>query len=365
MKNKHIALLLCVALVCSLLAGCGGSAPAPEANTNTDAAAPAPEEKVDDTVYEFTVATRAAEGDLVAASVKWFADEIESRSEGRIKLDIQYNGVLCSQGTEFDALESGICDIAVASLSSNIDRWPSLGWVIVPGMFSTYTQQSACLKAVQDAGYIDNDIAANDVQILWWQPAECFNFALTDKKVESLNDFKGLKIGYAGGSDIANVLNTIGATAVGTNPADFYMSLSTGVIDGFVNPARYMYDAQFYEVVSYMPVGIACGASNNSVYMSNSAFNSLPDDLKELFQTVCAEAGKHFLNNAADLYSNEYELLTEAGCECYDLSEDVISEYTAVCAELSNGWVSAQEEAGNSDAPAIRDLVLETASSVE
>ena len=142
------------------------------------------------------------------------------------------------------------------------------------------------------------------------------------------------------------------------------MSLSTGVIDGFVNPARYMYDAQFYEVVSYMPVGIACGASNNSVYMSNSAFNSLPDDLKEIFKEVCAEAGEHFLNNAANLYSNEYELLTEAGCECYDLSEDVISEYTSVCAELSNGWVSAQEAAGNSNASAIRDLVLETAASV-
>lgn len=362
MKNKLIASLLCVALICCLLVGCGGTAPA--ANTSTDTANATPAEKADDTVYEFTVATRAAEGDLVAASVEWFATEIESRTNGRIKLDIQHNGVLCSQGTEFDALESGICDIAVASLSSNIDRWPSLGWVIVPGMFSTYTQQSACLKAVQEAGYIDADVEANDVQVLWWQPAECFNFALTKTKVESLSDLKGLKIGYAGGSDIANVLNTIGATAVGTNPADFYMSLSTGVIDGFVNPARYMYDAQFYEVVSYMPVGIACGASNNSVYMSNSAFNSLPDDLKEIFKEVCAEAGEHFLNNAANLYSNEYELLTEAGCECYDLGEDVISEYTSVCAELSNGWVSAQEAAGNSNASAIRDLVLETAASV-
>lgn len=364
-KTKLIALVLCMALICGLLVGCGAK-PADNGSAPADpAAADKAEEPANDTVYEFTVATRAAEGDLVAASVKWFADEIESRTDGRIKLDIQYNGVLCSQGTEFDALESGICDIAVASLSSNIDRWPSLGWVIVPGMFSTYTQQSACLKAVQEAGYIDGDMEKNDVQVLWWQPAECFNFALTKTKVESLDDLKGLKIGYAGGSDIANVLNTIGATAVGTNPADFYMSLSTGVIDGFVNPARYMYDAQFYEVVDYMPVGIACGASNNSVYMSNSAFNSLPDDLKEIFKAVCAEAGEHFLNNAAELYSNEYELLTEAGCECYDLSDDVIAEYTRICTELSENWVTAQNEAGNDKASEIRNLIVATAAAVD
>lgn len=55
-----------------------------------------------------------------------------------------------------------------------------------------------------------------------------------------MDDLKGLKIGYAGGSDIANVLSAVGAMPVGTNAADFYLNLSTGVLEGFVNPARYM-----------------------------------------------------------------------------------------------------------------------------
>jgi TRAP-type C4-dicarboxylate transport system substrate-binding protein len=299
------------------------------------------------------------------ASVTWFAEEIESRTNGRIKLDIQYNGVLCSQGTEFEALESGICDIAVASLSSNANRWPSLGWVIVPGMVNDYLQQAACLNAVLDAGYVDADMEANNVKVLWWQGAECFNYALTNKRVETVSDLAGLKIGYAGGEYIANTLNATGATATGINAADFYMSLSTGVIDGFVNPARYMYDAQFYEVVKYMPIGITCGASNNSVYMNADAFNSLPDDLQTIFLEVCAEAGQHFLNNAGELYSDEYELLTASGCECYELSEEVVNEYLEICAGLSDDWVNAQVAAGNTNAAAIRDLVLETAANVE
>ena len=295
----------------------------------------------------------------------WFAKEIESRTNGRIVLDIQYNGVLCTQGTEFDALETGICDIAVASLSSNADRWPSLEWVIVPGMVNNNLEQRACLHAVQEAGFIDKDLEANDVHVLWWQPAECFNYALTNKKVETLKDLKGLKIGYAGGEYIGNTLNAIGATGVGTNAADFYMSLSTGVIDGFVNPARYMYDAQFYEAVHYMPIGITCGASNNSVYMSDSAFDSLPADLQKTFDEVCAEAEDHFMENASDLYSDEYDLLTKAGCECYELPDDVIAEYKDLCAAQSDTWVSAQKAAGNTNASDIRDLVLKTAASAD
>ena len=352
--KKLVAAILSTAMFAGVLAGCGG-------NTGSSTGG---EDDADKT-FTFTVAARSPEGDLTVDSVTWFANEIESRSEGRIKLDIQYNGVLCSQGTEFEALESGICDIAVASLSSSADRWPSLGWVIVPGAVSTFTQQQAALHAVQDAGYVDNDMANNDVRVLWWQPAESFNYALTDKKVESLADFKGLKIGYAGGAYIGNAISATGATAVGTNAADFYMSLSTGVLNGFVNPARYMYDAQFYEVVKYMPVGITCGGSNNSVYMSNSAFDSMPEDLQEIFLEVCAEAEEHFIQNATELYADEYELLTENGCECYELSDNVIEEYNQLCADLGNDWVAEQEAAGNTDAAAILSLVQETVASVE
>ena len=367
--SKLLALLLSAVMLVGLLAGCGGTKsqePASSGNSGntSDAASGSQPAPADDKVYTFTVAARAAEGDLTVSSVTWFANEIESRTNGRIKLDIQYNGVLCSQGTEFEALESGICDIAVASLSSNADRWPSLGWVIVPGMISTYLEQRASLHAVQDAGYLDNELAENDVRVLWWQPAECFNFALTNKRVETLEDLKGLKIGYAGGEYIGNTLNATGATGVGTNAADFYMSLSTGVLDGFVNPAQYMYAAQFYEVVKYMPVGITCGGSNNSVYMSNRAFASLPADLQEVFLQVCAEAEENFIDTAAGLYGNEYELLTEAGTECYELSDEVVAEYKALCAGLSDTWVSAQEAKGYDNAGAIRDLVLETAASV-
>ena len=358
---KFVSLALCIAVFCGIFAACGQTEEPSQTAAGGEEVSDAPD---DGSSYVFTVATRAAEGDLVSSTVTWFADEISARTEGRVTLDIQYNGVLCAQGTEFEALESGICDIAVASLSSNASRWPSLGWVIVPGLFSTYMEQYECLKAVEEAGYIDEELATNNVKVLWWQPAECFNFALTDKKVETLDDLKGLKIGYAGGSDIANVLSAVGAMPVGTNAADFYLNLSTGVLEGFVNPARYMYDAQFYEVVDYMPIGITCGGSNNSVYMNADKFNEMPADLQEIFLEVCDEAAQHFLDTAEELYSDEYDLLTENGCECYELDQSVIDEYNAICQELADTWVQNQHDVGNTNAAEIVDLVIETAASL-
>ena len=314
--------------------------------------------------YTFTAACRADDKNLISTPLGWFAKEIESKTDGRIKINIQYNGVLGSQGTEFEMLENGICDIAVASLSSNADKWPSLTWVIVPGMVDSYTSQLACLKAVKNAGYLDADFKSNDCHLMWWQPLESFNYGLTNKKVESLADFKGLKIGYAGGEYIRKILSNLGATAVGTNAGDFYLSLSTGVLDGFVNPARYMYDAQFYEVVKYMPIGITAGGSNNSVYISNRAWNSLPEDLQKVFTEVCTEAEQLFVTTAEKQYSDEYNLLNQKGCECYALDPDLIATYADQCKSLSNEWVKDMEKNGHADASAMRDLVHTTISSM-
>lgn len=98
---KLLALAMCAALVLCLFAACGQENE-PNVPSDVDADVDTNEE-----TFEFTVAARPAEGDLVTTTMSWFAEEIEARSDGRIKLDLQYNGVLCSQGTEFEALESG------------------------------------------------------------------------------------------------------------------------------------------------------------------------------------------------------------------------------------------------------------------
>lgn len=106
---KFVSLALCIAVFCGIFAACGQTEEPSQTAAGGEEVSDAPD---DGSSYVFTVATRAAEGDLVSSTVTWFADEISARTEGRVTLDIQYNGVLCAQGTEFEALESGICDIA-------------------------------------------------------------------------------------------------------------------------------------------------------------------------------------------------------------------------------------------------------------
>ena len=100
---KFVSLALCIAMFCGIFAACGQTEEPSQTAAGGEEVSDAPD---DGSSYVFTVATRAAEGDLVSSTVTWFADEISARTEGRVTLDIQYK--MCIRDRRWTACGSMI-----------------------------------------------------------------------------------------------------------------------------------------------------------------------------------------------------------------------------------------------------------------
>jgi len=108
------------------------------------------------------------------------------------------------------------------------------------------------------------------------------------KPVRTLEDIKSVKI--AGKGRIADILKSLGATPVPLETGDYYESLKRGVVDGAASPINTLRDWKLGEVAKFSTNIQKLGAVYTFfVVMNKDKWNSLPEDVKKIFEDVSAE----------------------------------------------------------------------------
>ena len=116
-------------------------------------------------------------------------------------------------------------------------------------------------------------------------------FLHSHKKVQKLDDLKGMKIRTAG--PWAQILNSIGARATTIPPADIYTALERRVIDGteFITPATNI-KIGFHKIAKYiiMP-GIHNPSHMNEVVFRVETWNKLPKQIRNQLTAAATLSG--------------------------------------------------------------------------
>ncbi len=104
---------------------------------------------------------------------------------------------------------------------------------------------------------------------------------LTKKRLESLEDIKGLKIRSTGME--AKILTTLGVSTVHIPGSELYTALQRGTVDGAIYVAMGLSQMKFREVLDYIyypPFNKVI----TDVYIGQKAWNSLTPDLQKIVQ---------------------------------------------------------------------------------
>jgi len=295
--------------------------------------------------YTIVISAQVSATDFATRGTNHLAEIIEERSGGRIKVDLQYNGVLGSQGSEIDMFNNEICDMAVTSVTSNSDKLKELSYISLPLVPDAETSLEV-LNTLQAEGYFDEMFAENDIRLAWWQTNESAYIFLKGKKVETLEDLQGLKIAYPGGPYTKLMLDKLGAVATGLNFSDFYMSLTTGVIDGVVLAPQAICTLGFLDAVDYLPLTVTSYGGCNSVFISQSFWDSLPADLQEVLEECFVECQQVYYDAALAYYEEDRQILTDAGIEIYEVDPAEVSRWEEAVAPCVDEWVAAMTKQG-------------------
>ncbi|CAG8998672.1 MAG: Lactate-binding periplasmic protein [Candidatus Celerinatantimonas neptuna] len=231
--------------------------------------------------YNWRFANLYSRGTAFGKVYESLAHNIETMSNGRIKVQVLYAGEGVESSGIFGAVKSGLLQMGAPFQSMNAGELPA--GVVEIGLPGTTSNVSNLMTLFHERGWNKILKKAYASQGLVWlepyiQPAV---YIITKKPIKSLSDFKGMKIRAPGA--YGKFLRKLGASPVSLAWGEIYTSLATGVIDGSIGSNMIDHrDGNHEEVAKYMyPLPLA-GAQVLPIIVNRSAWNKLPEDLKEI-----------------------------------------------------------------------------------
>ena len=237
-------------------------------------------------VYVFKYSNSQSDQAPRSKSMVFFKDKLEKASNGRIKVELYFNGVLGKEAEVFEMVQLGTVQGCRGGLFERANKKFLL--YTLPFIFENAEQVVQVMRS--DFGKKINEGALeNGVYIPATGVAGGMrNITNSVRPITEPKDLAGMKMRTP---PIESTLLTF--KALGANPqqvayTETYMALKSGVVDGQENPFSNAVDMKFYEAQKYLSV-VNWQVHPDPFYVNPDWYNSLPDDLKAIFDSV-AEA---------------------------------------------------------------------------
>lgn len=213
MRRRLALLPLCLLL---LLCGCGGA-----------------QEGRDLPQLILRYADNQPEDYPTTAAAEYFAQLVEERTRGRIRIRLYCNGELGNENQVLEQVRFGGIDMARVSVGTFAEPYPKMEVLLLPFLYD----DAAHMWRVLDGPIGDEFlISARQTGVvgLSWFDAGARSF-YTREPIGSLEDLRGLTIRVQESAFMSRMVELLGAKPVQIPYNDVYSALRTGKIDGAEN----------------------------------------------------------------------------------------------------------------------------------
>lgn len=237
-------------------------------------------------------------------SMYYFKNLVEGASGGRIKVELYTSGVLGKEAEVLDMVKTGNLQGCRGGLFERANKMYLL--YTLPFMFDNTAQVLNLMRG--DFGQKVNDGAKdNGLYIPACGVAGGFrNITNNVKPIKMPADIKGLKMRTPPIDMTIKTFKTLGANPQMVAYTETYMALKSGVVDGQENPFSNTVDMKFYEAQKYLSV-VNWQIHPDPFYVNPDWYQSLPDDLKQIFDASAKAAMIYsdtiWLNSENNFYS--------------------------------------------------------------
>jgi len=210
--------------------------------------------------------------------------EIEKRTNGRVKISYFPGGTLTKPRVCYDGVVKGISDIGMSCFAYTRGRFPVMEAVDLP--FGYKSGKIATRVAYEFFKKMQPE-ELSDVKVLVVH-AHGPGILAAKKDVNSLSDIKGMKIRCTGLS--SKLAKYLGAAPVAMPQNQAYEALQKGVVEGTFCPIEVLKGWKQGEVIDHVIETKALGYTTAMfVVMNKKKYNSLPPDIKKVFDEVAEE----------------------------------------------------------------------------
>ena len=267
-----------------------------------------------DKVYRLKIQSAYPRGDVSMELLKDFAKSANTRSEGRIKIQVFADPELVPAEQLFEATQKGTLDMlhAVAAMWGGIVPVGEVEFGLpyaynLPGDPDVYQSADIIRSFFLQTGFSDILRKEYGKQGLYWLDVHSYGplFTMSTKPIKTCDDLKGKKIRVEG--SWADYYNMLGARGTYISGMEAYMGLKLGTIDASQWDVSAVTGLKWQEVAPYRLIGGQNDVVPGHILMNMDTWNSLPDDLK----AVMAAAAEEYFHALNKIYEGELQKVAE------------------------------------------------------
>ena len=345
MKKTVFVLLFIMSLVAlPILVACGSPAPAatetkPATATanSTASSTPATTKPADNKVYEFSYSVFFPPVHKNSILAQKFCDEINKRTNGRVKITVFAGGTLTKADKVYDGVVNGLSDLGMSVVSYTKGRFPASELVELP---HGYINGWVATRVSNDYYNTFKPKELDGVHVLYFHAHGPSVLLTVNKPVRQLEDMQGLVIRSTGIG--ATIIGALGGKGYGAAQNEAYDLMSKNTIDGSYTPREVLEGWKQAEIVKYVTQCTEVGSTANMyVVMNKDKWNSLPADIQDIFTKVSKEwIDKHGMTwTNYDVSAINY-FKTFEGREVINLSPMESSRWVAATWPLTSNFIN-------------------------
>jgi len=282
----------------------------------------------------------------VVTIFKTYVDRVNSRGGGIIKIDLLGGPEIIPVRDQITATSKGIVDMAAI--------YP-VHAALVPEAH-TVRLSTISPKQERSVGYFDLlDEAHSKINIKVIGRVSTKNgfYIYTNKKIESLEDFKELKIRSHAGYD--PFFKALGTNTIHMKISEMYTALDRGLIEAAPYPI-FVFDLGIHEVAKYALNDTFWDANSSWIYINRKRFNELSEEAQTILLEVQIELEEEMAQIVTDMVETEKKRLEEAGLEFISLPESDAKEWHKIAQE--SFWAAFSGKLEPEQAEKIKSMIL-------
>lgn len=280
---------------------------------------------------------------------KWWAEEVERRSDGKIDIEIFWSGQLGGLTEIKSLVGDGAVELGVFAQAVHAEELPMMA--VSAGLLNRVSADPETAHTLAGEMYQQDLVkaeadAAGIVPIKWTVPSTYT--LLCNKPVKEMADLKGLRVRAVGGAYVPIWMEEYGMVPTRVQAPELREGLERGTIDCNFGPIEWATFSELEQVAPYWS-DINTGAFTTfQLIASKGAWDSWPQEVRDLMTEVAEEAMQKGMAELAEVEQTAIDEFQAAGGEIVKLSDmDAFVERSPDMIEI---WKQRTVEAGVSEA---------------
>lgn len=279
-----------------------------------------------------------------AVHAKMYADEVNKRAAGKLRIDLFPAGQLFGIREQLGAVTSGAVEIGgIVGVVSFPPINKNYNVVSFTGLFDSYEEQRGFFEEDAAGKAVWDDIAKkSDSVLLMYNPVGPV-MTFSTQKLSGVDSMAGLKARALIGAE-RPMWEALGANTVSMPTREVYSGLQTGMIDTINSPPGSIRAFSWWEFLTHGQKPYQYFA--DAYLMANATwFNGLPEDLQKLLLEVGEDIGKVSTDTIMQTGEETLTQFQERGGVVNELTGAEASKFDALMKEKVQPAVADKIEA--------------------